>query len=215
MLAASGKLPVEETAKTYVTWMIFLTPIVFIMDRFGVWYSDNQIFFEGFIYTMLANVVVGMIKNSFKRTFSWMEMAKKTSIMCLSIITVYIVLDVMRYTAGDNIAGEVFRIFIQITVLMWPASKILKNIYIISGGEFPPEFMMKKLYNFQTNGDLNEFFKTSNKGRGGYGYDNDNDGWVRNIEEERVSQGEVGNHGGASRNGDDNDTSARGTNWRR
>ena len=69
-------------------------------------------------------------------------------------------LEMLRYTAGDNIAGEIFRVTIQIITLLYPTSKVLKNVYIITDGKYPPEFLMNKLYNFEKNGDLNGFFKT-------------------------------------------------------
>jgi hypothetical protein len=73
-------------------------------------------------------------------------------------------LEMLRYTAGDNLAGEIFRILIQTTTLLYPTSKVLKNVFIITKGKYPPKFLMDRLYNFEKNGDLNDFFKTSQEG---------------------------------------------------
>ena len=76
------------------------------------------------------------------------------------IVCSYIMLDMLRYTAGSNIAGETFRVIIQTLTLLYPTSKVMKNLFLISSGKFPPEFLMKKLYNFEKSGDLNAFFST-------------------------------------------------------
>lgn len=80
--------------------------------------------------------------------------------MAAVIVGVYIMLDMLRYTAGNNIAGEIFKVLIQVTTLLYPTSKVLKNIFIMTGGKYPPKFLMDKLYNFEKSGDLSEFFKT-------------------------------------------------------
>lgn len=54
-----------------------------------------------------------------------------------------------------------FRVVLQMTTLIYPLSKILKNIFIISKGEHPPEWIMKRIYNFQENGDLSAFLEVS------------------------------------------------------
>src|SRR5690606_16330533 len=78
--------------------------------------------------------------------------------MACVVIVVYIMLEMLRYTAGDNIAGEAFKILIQITTLLYPTSKVLKNVHIITSGRYPPKFIMRRLYNFEKNGDLSDFF---------------------------------------------------------
>ena len=76
------------------------------------------------------------------------------------IVCSYIMLEMLRYTAGSNIAGETFRVIIQTLTLLYPTSKVMKNLFLISSGKFPPEFLMKKLYNFEKSGDLTAFFST-------------------------------------------------------
>ena len=47
--------------------------------------------------------------------------------------------------------------------LFFPASKGIKSIFIISNGEYPPKWMMKKVYNYENDGDLNELFRKEPK----------------------------------------------------
>lgn len=76
------------------------------------------------------------------------------------VSAIYIMLEMLRYTAGDNLAGEIFRVMIQVVALLYPTSKVFKNVYIITEGKYPPEFIMQRLYNFEKNGDLSKFFQS-------------------------------------------------------
>src|SRR5690606_32932290 len=90
--------------------------------------------------------------------FCFKQMIVRYLEICAVVIIGYIMLEMLRYTAGNNFAGELFRISIQVMTLMYPTSKVFKNIFIISNGKYPPEFIMKKMYNFEKNGDLSKLF---------------------------------------------------------
>ena len=64
----------------------------------------------------------------------------------------------MRLIAGDNLAGEVFKVTIQIATILYPASKILKNIYVLSNKQYPPSFIMDKIYKFEKDGNVKDLF---------------------------------------------------------
>lgn len=94
-----------------------------------------------------------------KKTFSWLVLIVKTGAMILVTFVTYMILELILIVAGSNILTEGFRAALQVATLLYPASKILKNIFILSNGEYPPEWVMKKLHDFQKNGDLSEFLK--------------------------------------------------------
>jgi hypothetical protein len=105
-------------------------------------------------------MVVGAIFHNKMGTFNWVELFKKNILMWVVLIVVYAMLEMLRLTAGNNFVGESFKILIQVLTLLYPVSKVLKNIYILSNKQFPPAFIMDKIYNFEKNGDLNELFDT-------------------------------------------------------
>ena len=76
--------------------------------------------------------------------------------MWMVLIITYILLEMLRLTAGNNLVGEGFKVLIQITTLLYPISKALKNIYVWSEKQFPPQFIMDKIYKFEQTGDLEE-----------------------------------------------------------
>lgn len=78
--------------------------------------------------------------------------------MLLVLVLVYAGLEMMLKVARENVVTEVFRIALQVSTLMYPVSKMGKSIFIITKGEYPPEWLMRKFYNFNKTGDLNNLF---------------------------------------------------------
>jgi hypothetical protein len=142
----------------YKSIIIRLAPIVFILDLINWWFKENQQFGQFMIVALFINMVVGIAFHLKNKSFSWPSFFKRNMFMIGAVSVVYIMLEMLRYTAGDNLVGEFFKITIQITTLLYPTSKVMKNVYIMSNGKYPPEFIMKKLYDFEKNGDLKAFF---------------------------------------------------------
>lgn len=134
-------------------------PIVFLADQIGWWTAENQKFSQFMWIILLLNLIVGMIFHLKNNTFSWKEFLTQNILMVFVVGSVLVVLEMFRYTAGDNIAGEIFRWFTQTITLFYPASKIIKNCFILSNGQYPPMIVMKLFYNFEKNGDLSQFYK--------------------------------------------------------
>jgi hypothetical protein len=58
--------------------------------------------------------------------------------MFLVVIIVYALLEMLRNTVGNNLIGESFKFVIQLTTLLYPISKALKNIYILTQKNIRP-----------------------------------------------------------------------------
>ena len=78
--------------------------------------------------------------------------------MIAVLIVVYFLLEMLRLTMGENVIGEGFRSVIQVSTLLYPSSKALKNLYILSNKQFPPKFIMERLYKFEQTGDLKDLY---------------------------------------------------------
>lgn len=141
-------------------WSIFIhfAPVAFALDLVDWWFTENRQFGTFMCIALLMNLGVGAWAHIRGGTFCFKHMIVRNVEMGIVVIVGYTMLEMLRYTAGDNFAGELFRISIQVMTLMFPTSKVLKNIFIISNGKYPPEFIMKKMYNFEKNGDLSKLF---------------------------------------------------------
>lgn len=138
------------------------SPIVYIVREIGAWFENNSQFVSFLLVVFCINMAVGIVFHKSKNTFSWEEFFKRNALMWFVCVCVYWVLEMLRITVGDNSIGEVFGITIQLVTLLYPISKILKNIFILTGGKHPPEFIMNRLYNFEKTGDPNDLITNKN-----------------------------------------------------
>jgi hypothetical protein len=136
-------------------------PITIFIQILFDWYLTNESFVQGNVFLIGLNGVLGGWFHFRKGDFSWEEILMKTVKMSILSLIVYAVLEIIMSRGGDYGVVKGFRAAIQIGTLLYPGTKILKNVYILSNGEYPPTWIMKKVYNFQENGDLNEFLGTA------------------------------------------------------
>jgi hypothetical protein len=158
ILCAYDKPTWQEKAVYTFKLILTFAPIAFLLDSFNLWYKDNSQFFSFIICALLINMGVGVMFHIKMKTFDWVEFFKKNGKMWVVLIVTYALLEMLRLTAGNNLVGEGFKVMIQITTLLYPVSKALKNIYIWSEKQFPPQFIMDKIYNFEKTGDIKELF---------------------------------------------------------
>lgn len=140
-------------------------PIAYLLDGLNFWFKTNQQFSSFILICLFVNMIVGAHYHHRVGTFNWVEMFKKNILMWVVLIVVYAMLEMLRITAGQNFIGEGFKILIQVVTLLYPVSKVLKNIYILSNKQFPPAFIMDKIYNFEQHGNLNELFDIDKKNK--------------------------------------------------
>lgn len=158
VLSADSSLDWSEKFQYMVTIVAKFAPLAFVLSGLNIWFKDNQMFFSFIIFALIINMIAGVWKHSRERTFCWEEFFKKNLKMWVIIILTYPILEMLRQLTGDNIVGEGFKVVIQVATFLYPASKILKNMYIISNGQFPPEFIMTRLYRFEKTGNPDYIF---------------------------------------------------------
>lgn len=156
ILYSYDDLSFSEKIEIRIKILMTFAPIAFILDAFNFWYKDNKQFFSFIIVSLSLNMIVGAVFHLKNKTFNWREFWLKNIGMWVILIPVYTMLEFLRLTAGENIAGELFKTTIQLTTLLYPISKTLKNCYILSNKQFPPKFIMERIYKFEQNGNIEE-----------------------------------------------------------
>jgi len=146
--------------------IITFAPVALLFGVVMQWYDANKIFAGSLLLVLFANMGVGCYFHIKKGTFDISDFLKKNIEMIFYTSVVYVALYTLHLNIAENIASDIFLSLIQVVSLLFPISKIFKNIFILSDGKHPPEFLMQKLYNFEKNGDLNEFFNTKNSENG-------------------------------------------------
>lgn len=140
-------------------------PVAYVLNFLDLWIQDNHQFTLFISASLFINAVIGAVAHLKGGTFSYPRFIYGNLLMILIVVSGGFTLDMFRMTVGDNMVGDGFRLFLQVTTLMYPCSKIFKNIFILSNGKFPPEEVMKRIYNFEKNGDLKAFFSTDSNRR--------------------------------------------------
>jgi hypothetical protein len=163
ILIADTKPTFFEKLNYFLNIIFTCGPVAYLLQGFNSWFSTNQQFSTFVIICLASNMGVGAWYHHKMNTFSWEHFFKRNLLMWAVLIIVYAMLEMLRLTAGENIVADGFKVLIQITTLLYPISKVLKNIYILSNKQFPPEFIMEKIYNFEKNGDLKDLFNTDKK----------------------------------------------------
>lgn len=135
-----------------------LAPIAFIFSGLDMWFDTNKIFFTFLVYTLLANIIAGVWRHRKEGSFSWEKFFIKNFQMWMIIIMTYPLLEMLHHITGDNSISEVFSVIIQLSTILYPGSKLLKNVYIISNKQFPPRFIMERLYKFEKTGNTDFIF---------------------------------------------------------
>ena len=143
--------------------MAIFGPIVFVCEILDLWFIENQsftLFTAGFV---VANAIIGGITHKIKGDFRFETFFIQTFKMTGIITLTYLVLEGIVSPIGDNsLTSGIIAVF-QVATLLYPGSKILKNIFIWSDGEHPPKWIMEKVYNFKENGDLKAFLGSTDK----------------------------------------------------
>lgn len=161
MLLADYEISWPDRIKYSFNAFLHFAPVVVALDLFNWWWKDNHQFGQFMCIALIVNLIIGGYMHKKSGTFQFKMFIFKNAEIAGVVSVTYIMLEMLRYTAGDNVAGEVFKVSVQIMTLLYPTSKVLKNIFIITKGKYPPEFIMHKLYNFEKNGDLERLFSTT------------------------------------------------------
>lgn len=161
ILLANGKsISISDWFRYAWNAFIHFGPVAFLLSVCGWWFADNKQFGTFICAALIVNVFVGGIRHFKDGSFKWKLFIWRNLELAFVISVVYMMMEMLRYTVGNNIAGDAFKVLIQVMTLLYPISKVLKNIFILSKGKFPPEFLMKRIYDFEKNGDLKNLFST-------------------------------------------------------
>lgn len=130
------------------------SPIAFLLEQFNLWFTTNNIFFVGVIWAVIANIILGGRVHWKKGDFKMKVLLIKNIEMCIIVLISYPILEIISNLLGKNITGDIFKIAIQIATIVYPAGKALKNAHILSNHQYPPHFIMQRIYMFERDGDI-------------------------------------------------------------
>ena len=157
VVIADGKSELAERVISFFRALFSLPLIAFFLAIATHWYVNNQLFVIFIIIAIVGNIGFGGWMHWKNGSFNMGVFLNKTGTMLLSIMVVYFALEMVITLGGENAVTTGFRLALQVSTLLYPIGKICKNGFILSKGEYPPKWIMQKIYNFQENGDLKKF----------------------------------------------------------
>lgn len=163
------KLIIKATAATgleqfFAIGKLAIVPSAFIfaMQRITSWYTVNEAFIQVVLGVLILDHIIGSyvhlrIKKDFTIEENITGLIKKLVVITAS----YYVLESIHFVlkAVPFISGY-FEVIIQVSILIYPALPLLKNLSLISDGRFPPKWLFKSIEDFNQKGDLKAFKKT-------------------------------------------------------
>lgn len=137
-------------------------PFIFLYGVVAAWFSNNTLFATAISAALLVNCAVGFYYHFKNGTLNLEEFIWKNSEILIAVLLVYLLLTALSIPLSGNTVGIVFKSTIEFITILYPTSKALKNIFILTDGKHPPEFVMKALYQYEKEGKLKDFFDSLN-----------------------------------------------------
>ena len=164
ILLFSYRIPLsyEDRFKYFYQGFLKLTPIIFVINIVLGWHAEHLIFLKSLYGVLLVNAIIGICAHVKLKTFDIGEFFKSTLITIAVIFAVYFSLDKLGKSIPEGFLEIGFASTVQVMTLLFPISKIARNGFILTNGGFPPEFLIKALYNYQKDGNLKAFLEFQN-----------------------------------------------------
>lgn len=154
----------QDKTRYFVDVVIKSTPFLFVYTLWSQWYDNNRVFALSISSALLLDLIVGIRYHWKRGTFNIGIMLRKEIEMLFVVVSVYILLRVLANPLLDSFAGSIFVGTIEFISVLYPVSKALKNIFIITDGKHPPKFVIQALYNYEKEGKLKDFFDSFQNG---------------------------------------------------
>ena len=139
-------------------------PLLLLYAYFSTDREQNAIFYASIGVVLLLDMLAGAWYHFKRGDFDFVDLFKGTITKMLLITIAFISLSLLNIPLSRSGWGNAFEITIQMISLLYPVKDIVKNVFVLSKGKFPPEFFMRTLYNYEKSGKLREFYEKVNSG---------------------------------------------------
>lgn len=147
--------------KAAATLKLAWAPAIFLSIGTGIskWYMVNL----WFMVFVLAAIGIDHLLGSWVHYFIKKDFDKKKNIkgfftkLIVSIVGYAIFIMIHEIMKDIPMVAIYFKVVIQLMVFIYPASSVIGNLRILSGGTFPPDWMYGRFKKFEQTGDINNF----------------------------------------------------------
>ena len=135
------------------------TPFVFMSEGILEWFNLN-IEFISFVFgaVVLDHLIGSYVHLYIKKDFTLKKNIQGFFMKTALIVAVFFIGRGMVNILGEeSIVSNYFRVVMRLMVFLYPAGSALVNCSVITNGKFPPLGFMKKISQFNSNLDLDQF----------------------------------------------------------
>jgi len=128
-----------------------------VAEKISGWYIDSQVYIQILLWTLIADLALGVWKHLNLSTFSFKKMIWGFTQKMFFVIVFYFLSEAFLQIISDAELDSVYvKVFLKFLLFIWPAGNALVNMGIITNGKFPPLAFLKKIHKFNETLDYND-----------------------------------------------------------
>jgi hypothetical protein len=135
-----------------------------ISERITGWYLERETYLIILAFSLIADLILGVWKHFENHSFSFERMLLGfTKKLAFSIVFYFFSEAFLQILQDAKFESLAITGFLRILLFAWPAGNVMVNMGILTGGKFPPLFVLNKIAKFNKTGDLKELKKITNE----------------------------------------------------
>lgn len=135
-----------------------------LSEKITGWYLERETYIIILAFSLIADLILGVWKHLELHSFSFEKMlfgfTKKLAFSIVFYFFSEALLQILHDAKFDSLAVTGFLRFL---LFAWPAGNVMVNMGILTGGKFPPLFVLNRIAKFNKTGDLKDLKNITNE----------------------------------------------------
>lgn len=152
-----GTLPEKIGASAFMA--ITFSPVVWAMSLIHKYFFHDRDFVEIIFVLLIIDIATGLMKHLKTHTFSWSElflgMIEKVFVSAIAMVTFNALGSIKDLEKNETIMLY-FTLIGKLLNAFYVGGSAFNNLYIITGGKFPPVGWMKRMKDFNLSGNVED-----------------------------------------------------------
>ncbi|WP_223559587.1 hypothetical protein [Chryseobacterium lathyri] len=135
-----------------------------ISERITGWYLERETYIIILAFSLIADLILGVWKHLENHSFSFEKMLLGfTKKLAFSIVFYFFSEAFLQILEDSGYESLAITGFLRFLLFAWPAGNVMVNMGILTGGKFPPLFVLNRIAKFNKTGDLKELKNITNE----------------------------------------------------
>lgn len=135
-----------------------------ISERITGWYLERETYIIILAFSLIADLILGVWKHLELHSFSFEKMLFGfTKKLAFSIVFYFFSEALLQILHDAKFDSPAVTGFLRFLLFAWPAGNVMVNMGILTGGKFPPLFVLNRIAKFNKTGDLKDLKNITNE----------------------------------------------------